>query len=641
MNVGKQILFADNDPAGLKIHQDRLQRDGYALQSVTDGIAALKMISGSMPDLVVLDLRLPKLNGSEVFKFMRLEPRLKNVPVILFTHGNSIEWPKNVPQGPIRCVPERASAFPLLPELIQEMLETGPAAESGAPAMDGPKPAFSIESSAPVDAPAEISLSETAGENTIPRAQFLKDALQELPKLHEHYMLYLRGPTTPGGQQNLGELRAYIDRFRLDAAKTGCPHVELLAKSMSELLKDLAGKPARSTPSLSQTLAQAFDCLRCLLNNDEDFHSQPVAVPKVLCVDDDEICNQVALSALERINAEAESADTADAALERLQTRQYDLALLDINMPGQNGFQLCEQLRAIPHCQNMPVIFITAFNNFDNRKQSVLNGAEDFITKPVYAYELALKVTICLFKKRPSQNLEDARKEIEMLSAAIGEPAPLAAKFINNSETKVETTTFTKAAFAKTGTPLAGAPTVTATLPPAEEEVVKEPAFAMAHTAVAAARPAPITEKVSANGLSSSAVPRPVPAPTPSIATPKQNDAPPSNLKLAPTESLTTKAPAPNESRPMKIEKNARFEMLVNEVSQLIFGTTATDLNQRLVRMALEQTCKDGAAPQSFETVAAQVARLIFGDTNTSELNVRLVRMALERVYSEQQAAAR
>lgn len=91
----------------------------------------------------------------------------------------------------------------------------------------------------------------------------------------------------------------------------------------------------------------------------------------------------------------------------------------------------------------------------------------------------------------------------------------------------------------------------------------------------------------------------------------------------------------------MKIEKNARFEMLVNEVSQLIFGTTATDLNQRLVRMALEQTCKDGAAPQSFETVAAQVARLIFGDTNTSELNVRLVRMALERVYSEQQAAAR
>lgn len=640
MNVGKQILFADSDPNAQSTHQDRLQRDGYSLQAAADGVTALKIISGATPDLVVLDLKLPKLNGGEVFKFMRLEPRLKNVPVILFTNGSTMEWPKNVPPGPIRCVPERAANYPLLPELIQEMLET-PATPAAAvvPEQNGKATANKNDKT---NSPAMTAMPDLSEPVPMTRVEFLTSALQELPKLHENYMLYLRAPTTPSGQQNLGELRERLGGIRSDAERTGCAHVALLARVMNELLADLAAKPARTTPSLSQTLAQSFDCLRFLLNNEEEFHGKPIPVPRVLSVDDDEICNQVSLSALERINAAAECAESADAALQMLRDQRYDLALLDINMPGLNGFQLCEQLRGISHCKNMPIIFITAFNNFNNRKQSVLNGAEDFITKPVYAFELALKVTICLLKKRQSQDPDEARQEIEMLAATIGAPGTLETKPNNKVETKVETTIFTKSALQ-----MKGAPTVTATsFPPAETEAAAEPAPKIPEPAIAFSRPTPAAavESIGKNGGSSVKTPRattattpaPAPAAAPAMAAVKSTESPVATPKPARTEPTPAKSPNQNENRTMKPEKNARFEALVNEVSQLIFGSAATDLNQRLVRMALEQVCQNGTAPQSFETVATQVARLIFGESNASELNVRLVRMALERAYSGQ-----
>ena len=69
-------------------------------------------------------------------------------------------------------------------------------------------------------------------------------------------------------------------------------------------------------------------------------------------------------------------------------------------MPGMTGFDVCEKMRRLPHCKKTPVIFVTAFSNFDNRKQSVLSGGNDFVSKPVSPVELALKVSVNLIKAR-------------------------------------------------------------------------------------------------------------------------------------------------------------------------------------------------------------------------------------------------
>jgi hypothetical protein len=84
----------------------------------------------------------------------------------------------------------------------------------------------------------------------------------------------------------------------------------------------------------------------------------------------------------------------------------------------------------------------------------------------------------------------------------------------------------------------------------------------------------------------------------------------------------------------MKKENNPQFDTLVLDVAHIIFGDNAPDINVRLVRMALEQVWQNRAELQTLDAIAKEIARIIFGETNTSDLNVRLVKMALERSNS-------
>jgi len=76
MNV-KTILFVENDPVALQMYRCRLEREGFHLDTAQDGLEALKILSELTPDLVVLDMMLPKPGGEDVIQFVRADPRLK------------------------------------------------------------------------------------------------------------------------------------------------------------------------------------------------------------------------------------------------------------------------------------------------------------------------------------------------------------------------------------------------------------------------------------------------------------------------------------------------------------------------------------------------------------------------------------
>jgi putative two-component system response regulator len=85
---------------------------------------------------------------------------------------------------------------------------------------------------------------------------------------------------------------------------------------------------------------------------------------------------------------------------------RYGLVLLDIEMPGMDGFEFCENLRALPDYQKTPVIFVTSHTAMDHRIRSVASGGNDFISKPVFPSELALKALTHLLRSRLSWDLE-------------------------------------------------------------------------------------------------------------------------------------------------------------------------------------------------------------------------------------------
>ncbi len=87
----KTIIFVEDNPVVLMAYRNRLQREGFHIEPAQDGLEALKILSQFVPDLVVLDLMLPKLSGVEVLKFICADPRYNTVPVITLSTNSIID----------------------------------------------------------------------------------------------------------------------------------------------------------------------------------------------------------------------------------------------------------------------------------------------------------------------------------------------------------------------------------------------------------------------------------------------------------------------------------------------------------------------------------------------------------------------
>jgi DNA-binding response OmpR family regulator len=145
----------------------------------------------------------------------------------------------------------------------------------------------------------------------------------------------------------------------------------------------------------------------------------PVSDSATILVIDDEPDNlRLALEMLRGHGLEMVSARDGTAGLRIAQRLRPDLILLDICMPGLNGFQVCRQLKANPATRDCPVIFLTALDQIEDKAQGFAVGAVDYITKPFDARELLLRV---------ANHLRLARRMVQRQEGRPPTDAPVAA----------------------------------------------------------------------------------------------------------------------------------------------------------------------------------------------------------------------
>ena len=115
-------------------------------------------------------------------------------------------------------------------------------------------------------------------------------------------------------------------------------------------------------------------------------------VHKVLVVDDSKT-ELLFLGELLRKNGFAvKTAENADEAMRRIEEEQPDLILMDVVMPGQNGFQLTRAIARNPIYAQVPIILCTSKNQETDRVWGMRQGARDYIVKPVDPAELIAKI---------------------------------------------------------------------------------------------------------------------------------------------------------------------------------------------------------------------------------------------------------
>ncbi len=115
---------------------------------------------------------------------------------------------------------------------------------------------------------------------------------------------------------------------------------------------------------------------------------------------------------LEAYAYEVLTARDGETGLRRAALTQPDLILLDVEMPGLDGFETCRRLKANPQIAHIPVIFMTVRDQREDKVEAFRAGAVDYITKPLEAQELLSRVRVHVQLRRTQQELAERNQEL-------------------------------------------------------------------------------------------------------------------------------------------------------------------------------------------------------------------------------------
>jgi CheY-like chemotaxis protein len=417
----KRILLVDDDIIVLRIYRGGLEHLGYQVETAPDGLAAIQAIRKSKPDLVVLDLMMPKMSGVDVLKFIRSTKELKSLPVVVLSNAYMDEMAHQAAEIGAEKALLKAGCTPArLGQTLQELLRSDGKIEEGAPLLAAPtyreaKPQEKQASG--VGAPSgrgpggpERGGTDGGSPSTGPRQKEanpkaeLRWILKESSKgtgseLKELFDAFARAQSDSERALRIQNLYRKVHFITAAGGMAESPHLATLAGVTEALLFELAEKPSRFSLSALRTLGDSIGFLTLLLGQLPDSDAAvPPSKARALVVDDDAISNRLVVSALRNAQLQVQSLQDSRAALEWLKTHDCELVLLDIEMPGMDGFELCKQLRALSNHRKTPVIFVSVHDDEESLDKSVQAGAADLIPKPVFPMELAVKAILHLLK---------------------------------------------------------------------------------------------------------------------------------------------------------------------------------------------------------------------------------------------------
>lgn len=143
--------------------------------------------------------------------------------------------------------------------------------------------------------------------------------------------------------------------------------------------------------------------------------------PSRILIADDNAANRELLEAyLVNIDCQIEMAVDGADALQKAQSFQPDLILLDVMMPKHSGFEVCQQLKKNPETSRIMILMVTALNELGDIERGVKAGTDDFLSKPVNRVELIKRVENMLRLKDTTDELERLRKYIREIDEQSG-----------------------------------------------------------------------------------------------------------------------------------------------------------------------------------------------------------------------------
>ncbi|NDE99461.1 MAG: response regulator, partial [Verrucomicrobia bacterium] len=264
MSARKHILIVEDDAIIADLYQRKFVAEHFSVELAGDGSTAMESLKARRPDLVLLDLQLPQVNGIEVLKFIRATPELRTLPVIVFTNaylGNMVQsaWKAGANKCLTKAICTPRQVVDVVRHTLAELAAkaAGEVSVSAAPVVPEP-----VRVAPP--APAETER-EDAFQGEI-RRQFMQTSPHMLVEVRQRLQAVVKSEADAAylrwleeRAQLLREMYRTLHSLTGKAGLAGFKQVAQLSSALEAFLRELTEAPQNANSSSLRTFAHAMD----------------------------------------------------------------------------------------------------------------------------------------------------------------------------------------------------------------------------------------------------------------------------------------------------------------------------------------------------------------------------------------------
>jgi CheY-like chemotaxis protein len=409
---GRRVLLVEDNDFNREIAGEVLTDLGIAYIVAVNGREAVDLVATQPFDLVLMDIQMPDMDGLTATRLIRADNRFRSLPILAMTaHAMSGDRERSLDAGMNDHITKPISFDELTMSLLQWMPRS-PAAPS-----PEARPFLTL--------PGEYGIPERLPPFDIPAALLRNNGKPKLiHKLlltfHERYanaIAELKGNLTASKDEeaqrlvhSLKSLAAALEANQLSDAAYAVEKAlragnkDTLSPLIDTLEKELVPAiVAASTIAPMGAESPAADMVPALPAGSSKLR------PSILVIDDEPSVHEL-LADVFRDDYEVLRAQEGMTGLLLARQRSPELILLDVMMPGMNGYEVCEQLKKEPETKEIPVLFLTGARDVHSEIKGLRLGASDFVSKPIHSAALKARVTNQI-------NLRKAQDELLRLTA--------------------------------------------------------------------------------------------------------------------------------------------------------------------------------------------------------------------------------
>ena len=415
-----RALIVDDEAMNRDVIRRLLESEGWSVAEAENGAVALARLEAERPDVILLDLMMPVMDGFEFLDSVREVSELTSIPVVVVTAKYLTAEDHQRLNGRIEAILEKGDHLDRLLALLDSLLPERPATLGAgetprtevAGGEVGIRDALITNMRQDLLAPASAILSysrllqDEAAQAKLPQ---LTPTIERLLTWGREIFSLVDGlldGDAAAGEAGAGSLKISLDIVRQHAERMTDELEDFEGNGLAPLVLEIGAETERLLGKLDaivrfhSSVAMANATVRAL---DADEPGEAAAVPvdgRILVVDDNESNRELLSRQLTYDGHRPVLASGGAEALRLLDIEDVDLILLDLMMPDMSGLDVLRRLKADPRLRNLPVIIISALGELESVVRCIEAGAEDYLSKPFNSQLLRARINACLMRGR-------------------------------------------------------------------------------------------------------------------------------------------------------------------------------------------------------------------------------------------------